>query len=387
MFWSARKTRMRIGVVAYEMEGQPTGVGRYLEGLLTGVAGLDGGHRWRLFFKGDPFDHPLWSAPRTDGASFEPHFDHRPGAHPILWEQLRLPTLLRRQNLDLLFSPGYSLPERPSIPSVVTLHDLSFEHLGEEFGFKERWRRRLLARRAARQARRVLADTRTIADDLRRTYGLEEETISIVPLGIDRRFRTLDPQTLDVAPLSELGLERPYLLAVGSILPRRRLDVVVRGFAELAPHHPELDLVIAGSNRLRRPEQLERWIADSGVAPRIRRLGWVDDGALPVLYARARAVIYLSTYEGYGLPPLEALALGTPTITSPGLALDDLWPEAPHRLPRLDAPNFVATLGNLLADPEAAQRATSPIVPTLKALDWRSAARRFVEVLTECAET
>lgn len=372
---------MRIGVVAYEMEGQPTGVGRYLEGLLGGAAELDETIHWHLFFKGDPFDHPLWHAPPNRAAVFEPHFDHRPTSHPILWEQLRLPSRLRRQPLDLLFSPGYSLPEVPGLPKVVTLHDLSFEHLGDEFGFKERWRRRLLARRAAKTARRVLADTQTIARDLRTTYGLAREKVEVVPLGLDPRFSAFDPARAVEGALAELGLDAPYLLALGSILPRRRLDLVIEGFAQLAPRFPELELVLAGSNRLRHRHQLDLWIAESGIGPRIRRLGWVDDALLPTLYARARAVIYLSTYEGYGLPPLEALVLGTPTVTSPGLALDDLWPEAPHRLATLDRDAFTTTLGRLLADPEAARQATAPIVPRLRALDWPRAAQDLVQVL------
>ena len=90
---------MSIAVVAYEMEGERTGVGRYLEGLLWGIARTGDARRWRLYFKGDPFDHPLWA---TGDGRFEPVFDRRPQARPILWEQLRLPLLLRRDSPELV---------------------------------------------------------------------------------------------------------------------------------------------------------------------------------------------------------------------------------------------------------------------------------------------
>ena len=112
---------VRVGVVAYEMEGRPSGVGRFLEGLLSGLAELAEAEeparadleRWsfQLFFKGEPFEHPLFAArDRRGRLLFEPIFDRRPSWRPIAWEQLRLPTLLRAHGAGAVFSPGYSLP-------------------------------------------------------------------------------------------------------------------------------------------------------------------------------------------------------------------------------------------------------------------------------------
>lgn len=382
-----RKESMRIGVVAYEMEGRPTGVGRYLAGLLDGLARTPDdaapGERWLLFFRGIPFEHPLWSAPPEDsstpGPLFEPRFDRRPHRHPVLWEQLRLPRLLRREKLDAVFSPGYSLPEGARVPGVVTLHDLSFELLGDEFGPRERWRRRLLARRAARRAARVLVDTERAARDLERIYRVPRRRIAVVPLGLDERFRSekirQEPklEADDLGRLADFGVAPPFVLAAGSVLPRRRLDLVIAAFAEIAPRHPGLRLVIAGQNALPHPADLDRWVSSSGVAERIVRPGWVSEEALLALYRRAAAVVYVSTYEGFGLPPLEALALGTPAITSPGMALEELWPDDPFRLPALEHGALLEILGAVLADPEAARRRAR--AAPLDSLDWRRSAR------------
>jgi len=372
---------MKIGVVAYEMEGAPTGVGRYLEGLLEGLTrcagdGVGSGWTWRLFFKGDPFEHPLWSGTPAGGMVIEPVFDRRPGARPILWEQLRLPRLLRRAGVDLVFSPGYSLPPAVPVPSLVTVHDLSFEHLPGEFPVKERWRRRLLARRAVRQARRVLTDTRRIAADLVDTYGLDPGKIGVVPLALDGGVlaRRATPVEDDLKILGGEGVRRPYLLYLGSILERRQIGRMIEAFSVLAAEERELTLVIAGRNRLRQPRKLERWIAGSGVAERIVHRGYVADEAVGALYRQAELSLYLSSYEGYGLPPLESLAAGTPAVVAAGLALDDLWPDYPYRCQHLDLESVVAALRKALEDGGRRQQIGGEARRRFAELDWKRSA-------------
>lgn len=366
---------MRIGVVAYELEGTRSGVGRYLEGLLTGLSELEHDSEWHLFFKGKPFESPMFEDPvlesRSTGPRFVSHFDGRPTGSAILWEQIRLPGLIRQVGLDAVISPGYSLPPFVGVPRMVTLHDLSFEHLGSEFAFKERWRRRLLARLAANRGDRVLADTEAIAADLRRTYGLDDNKVGVVPLAVDEHF--FQPETK--ADLGVLGIEGPYLLHLGTILPRRCLPLILEAFAAIAPRFPDLKLVLAGQNHLPDPLVLDRAISASGFRDRVIRLDYVPEQALTTLYARARASFYLSTYEGYGLPPLESLAVGTPVVVSKGLALDDLAPRYPWRT-ELDLTSVTATLERILVheDPAASIQEARNAVHTLT---WRQCAERY----------
>ena len=398
-----------IGVVAYEMEGEPTGVGRYVEELLLALQRTPRAREWtvRLFFKGDPFEHPLWSNPAAGGCRVEPVFDRRPGAHPILWEQFRLPRLLRREPADVLFSPGYSLPRASGRPSLVTIHDLSFEHLPGDFGFRERLRRRHLARRAARAATRVLTDTRRTAADLRQRYGVPAERVAVVPLGVSPRFARARESAAagkreQARVLAELGVRQPYLLVLGSILPRRRLDLVLRALGRLvrepapatlgaasfrpasgsgpAPESPDLDdlrLVIAGRNQLPRRDDLDRLIPGGEWADRVVRLGYVDDDLLPGLYARSQGTIYVSEYEGYGLPPLESLAAGVPVLVSDAPALAELWPDYPLRCDRLELDALTEGLRRLVLDGEARRLAMSEGPDRVQSLTWDRAAECF----------
>lgn len=374
---------LRIGVVAYELEGDKSGVGRYLEGLLSGLAELSYPSEWLLFFKGEPFESPLFG---TDPAAeksitFRPVFDHRPEGSAILWEQIRLPGLLRQARLDALVSPGYSLPPFVGVPRMVTLHDLSFEHLGAEFATKERWRRRILARLAARRGDRILVDTAAMAQDLRSTYGLPAHKVGVVPLAVDRQFFA----PVDRLDLEELGIRRPYLLHLGTLLPRRRVDLIIESFASLTGRFPDLRLVLAGHNRLPDPTELDRLLARSGIENRVTRLDYVPESQLVRLYAGAEAGFYLSTYEGFGLPPLELLATGTPAVVSRGLALDDLAPDYPWRTP-LDSSSVAATLERVLMhdNPPASIRGARQAISEVT---WRSCAEIYWrQLLTAIAD-
>jgi len=423
-----------LGVVAHEMEGRPTGVGRYARELLLALRSTPQARNWRIrpFFRGRPFEDPLWADSTAGGCSFEPVFDRRPDAHPVLWEQFRLPGILRRRPVDLLFAPGYSLPRGYEQPSLVTIHDVSFEVRPTDFGFRERWRRRLLARTAARRATRVLTDTERTATELKQRYGLSPGQIAVTPLGVSPRFgaaRQAVPGSRGgaanaagttsverAAPgsdtrtpsadrgragsssgeeLAKLGVRSPYLLVLGSILTRRRLDLVLAGLDRLFGELPgagaaagggdlalaSLQLVLAGNNGLPQRGDLDRMIRSSATADRVVRLGYVADELLPELYAAAHGTIYLSEYEGYGLPPLESLAAGTPALVSDAPALLELWPDYPLRCGRLDLETVTHGLQRLLFDDEARRDAVDVGAARVRSLTWARAAERFaVEV-------
>ena len=222
-------------------------------------------------------------------------------------------------------------------------------------------------------------DSQTMARDVASTYHLSDAKIGVVPLGVDPQFFAPPGAPGDeLAELRRLGIEPPYLLALGSVLPRRRLDLVLESFASLAHDAPDLRLVICGANRLRDPRQLDRWCDATGLSARILRPGWIGDEILPALYRGAEASIYLSAYEGFGLPPLEALACGTLPVVTPGQALDDLWPDYPFRVPSLESSAVTTTCRHLLdasSDPQWLEEGRRRVA----ALSWEHSARLFLQ--------
>jgi glycosyltransferase involved in cell wall biosynthesis len=299
----------------------------------------------------------------------------------VVWEQLRLSLELRRIDLDVLFAPANAVPVRVGCPSVVTIHDLSFEILPREFGPRERWRRRLAARRAARVARCVLTPSSAIAEQVARTYGVPRARLAVIGHGVDRdRFRPL--AGAEAGGLADrIGIRGPFILWLGSVFERRRPRLVLEAFGSVRRRRPDLQLVIAGDNRLRRPEQLRSWTDELGITECVRTLGWVEEELLPALYGRAEVSVYLSEHEGFGIPPLESLACGTPAVVSAGLGLDDLWPDYPYRCRELSAPEIERTLLAALADQEAEEPVAVRGRQVVESCDWGVSAARLVDEL------
>ena len=366
---------MKVAVIAAEMEGRATGVGRYIEGLLTGLEKWQHGVEWHLFFQGDEVPKGVLPA-----GPFHAHLSHHGGSR-VVWEQATVSKAIAEGGFDAVFGPAYTLPFWLRVPSVVTIHDLSFEVLPDEFDFRERWRRRLLARRAARVADRVLTVSDHMARMLERTYGLAQSRVAVVSHGIDRQRFSPTAEETDQEVLTELGIRRPYLLWAGSVLERRLPQSVLQAFSAVRERRPELELVIAGANRMRRPDRLQRWIRDLGLDGSVRQLGWVDEQFLAPLYRAAQFAIYVSRHEGFGLPPVECLACGTPVVVSHGLGLDDAWQAYPYRVAELETEAIAATMCTLVDDPAAAAAAVANAPATLAAFDWQQSSRLLVAEL------
>jgi glycosyltransferase involved in cell wall biosynthesis len=369
---------VRVGVVAAEMEGPSTGVGRYLQGLFTGLGSWQHGIEWHLFFQGAPNGRE----PEIEGCVLH-HSNHR--GSRVAWELLWLPPQLGRHRLDVVFSPAYTIPFGVRIPRVVSIHDLSFELLPEEFGFRERWRRRVLARRAARVAERVLTDTVGMAELVSRSYGVPAERMAVVPLGVDRaRFGSL-PEHGDRDRLEDLNVRAPYVLWLGTVLERRQPREVLEAVAAVRSRGHELQLVIAGSNRMRSPHRLAGWIRDLGLEACTRQLGWIGEEYLAPLYRGAAAAVYVSRHEGFGLPPLECLACGTPVVVAPGLALDTAWPDYPYRCEDTTAAAIEATLVRLVASGGWSSDQAAAAQRVVDHFNWEASSKLLVAVLEKAA--
>jgi glycosyltransferase involved in cell wall biosynthesis len=151
--------------------------------------------------------------------------------------------------------------------------------------------------------------------------------------------------------------------------------------SELFKERSDLQIVIAGDNRLRHPGRLQRWVNELGLVDRVRLLGWVDDSTLAALYRSAELSLYVSTYEGFGIPPLESLAFGSPALVGPGLALDEIWPDYPYRVSRFERADMVDMMRRMLGDPAGTADVMDSARGVLARLDWRDSSRRLVEEL------
>ena len=253
-----------------------------------------------------------------------------PGPRPLrlAWEQLRLGSLIGRSGADVHHGPHYTMPRWSPVPSVVTIHDLSFFDAPE---WHERSKVALFRRaiaRAAKDAAVVVCPSQVTAEGLRTWCEVDAEVV-VAPHGVDpERFRPEEPSPGADASLlagidDRLTSGRPLLVFVGTLEPRKDVPTLVRAFSAVAGRHPDALLVLAGG-RGWGGDAVDAAVTTSGLSTRIVRTGYVEDRAIPALLRSATAVVYPSLYEGFGLPALEALACGARLVTTTGTAMAEV---------------------------------------------------------------
>ncbi len=354
---------MRIGIDARELCGSATGAGRYLGGLLAHWL-VNPRHEFLLYA---PEEVPL-EADR----SYELRIvEGRPGTW---WEQLRLPRAARRDRLDVFFSPAYSAPLRLGVPFVVAIHDLSFVAHPQWFRWRERLRRRALARRSAHAARAVI----TISDFSRRELvehlGIGGQRIHVIPPGV-------------AAPNTKSQIPNPEsrVLFVGTILNRRHVPDLIRAVARVVRTRPDVSLDIVGDDRSYPREDLTATIAAEGLEGRVRRHAYVADAALHEHYAQARAFAFLSEYEGLGLTPLEAIAAGVPAVLFDTPVARESCGGAALYAPIGDIDAAASALERALFDEPTRARLLAAAPAVLARYDWPRAARETLAVIEKAA--
>jgi glycosyltransferase involved in cell wall biosynthesis len=323
---------MNIAIDAREAAGRPTGVGRYLANLLSawGRATSPAQHGFTLY--GDERSARVFSTPVRDfPVSRLRRWPELIPGRDTLWQQITLPRQLRRRPPDVFFSPAYSLPYRLPCPAVVAVHDISFEAHPEWFPRRQAMRRKYTCRRACGLARLVLTCSEFSRSELISRYRLPPELVVSVPLAADPRFRPEENPAAELRLRREHGIRGRIILHAGTILNRRMIPLLLEAFAQVLKADPGLTLVFAGENRSWPAIDLFSLAAAFGVEDRIAVPGYVSDRDLAALYNASALTVYLSEYEGFGLPPLEALASGCPVVTSDNKALKEHF----HGLARL----------------------------------------------------
>jgi glycosyltransferase involved in cell wall biosynthesis len=362
---------MRIGIDARELSAQPTGVGRYLDSLLyEWLVSVDAaGDEFVLYWPSaaGPFGRDL--GPRVRVSVVE-------GGRGTAWEQARLPHAANSDGLDVFFAPAYTSPLAIRAPVVQTVHDLSFLIHPEWFRWREGLRRRWLTRQSARRAEIVLTDTEFVAGQVLDLLGVHPARVRVVLPGVPRRDRSPDRPSA----------REPLVLFVGTILNRRHVPELIEAFARVARTRPEARLAIVGENRSHPAEDLEAIAAASGVGDRVAVRRYLSDAELDGLFARARAFVFLSEYEGFGLTPLEALSAGVPIVVRESPVAREVYGDAAVYVSGGDAAATAAVIERLLFEgPGPAAAVLHHAERVLPRYSWPRAARQTLAALGDAA--
>jgi glycosyltransferase involved in cell wall biosynthesis len=287
---------------------------------------------------------------------------------------VELPGLARETGAALIHCT-YIAPPRTPVPTVVTVHDASFARYPEAFTLRDRTLLRRAVPYAARRAAAVIAPSEHARSEIVDLLGVPKERVHVTPEACGREFRRLDE--VERRPsLRRLGLERPYVLALGNVQPRKNLPRLLaawfhlRGAGLLADH----SLVVAGGTRGKR-EPLHQLIHDLGLKDDVVLPGYVAQADLPALYSGATVFVFPSLYEGFGLPPLEAMACGTAVACSNAASLPEVTGDAALLFDPDDPEAIAAAIGALLADDDARSTLAARGRQRAASFSWAACAR------------
>lgn len=363
---------MRIAIDGRALTGRFTGDRTYWRNLLHALP--DGGEDWEyLVYSRTPIPpEELPDNPRVRARLIAAASDR-------LWTLFALPMALRRDRADLVHVQ-YTTPPRGLCPCpvVTTVHDISFRLYPQWFPRKDRMLLNLTVPLSMRRAGRVITDSESSRKDMLRIYNLPAEKLVAIPLGLPAGFDSSKSER-DFAVLRKYGIKVPFILAVGVMQPRKNLKMLAEAFgrahrASALPHN----LVIAGKAGWGTEQDALRNSAARaggvGAAEAVHFPGYVEDEDLPALYRACSVFAYPSLYEGFGLPPLEAMACGAPVLVSDAPALPEVVGDAAHIVPATDIQAWADTICKVLTDAAMRDRLAAAGSARAAAFSWKTTA-------------
>jgi glycosyltransferase involved in cell wall biosynthesis len=369
---------LKVGILGHLLDLRPgyrqAGVSRYIEFL---VDALPSASADTFVVYAGP--HSGKALPRRAGIRWSR--SHVPTGKPeirIAWEQLLAPALLARDGIDVVHAPVNVSPHFTTRPTVVTVHDLAFRLFPAQYpGLKRRYLD-ALTRRSVEQADQVIAVSENTRADLLRFYRVNPERVRVIPNGVDPLLRPVDDAEVLARFRARHQLPDEFILALSTLQPRKNLIALFRAWARLDAS-TRLPLVVAGARGWKVDPIFEE-VRALGIADQVRFTGYAAGDELALWYSAATLFVYPSLYEGFGLPLLEAMACGTPVVSSNASSLPEVAGDAALLIDPRDVDGLAAAIDRLAHDPMLRTDLAKRGIERARQFSWMRTARETVEV-------
>jgi len=376
---------MLIGIDGIPLKDIKTGVGHYTFELARSLALASPTDQLEIvspfsFFPGDHSEDPLDGWPPNLRLT-----QVQVNAWARNWWTIGLPRYIKRRSLDLFHGTNFDIPLWKRCPAILTIHDLSDFLYPETHEARGVWRARRRLPFMARTATQIVTHSESVRREVIEHLQVSREKVIAIPAAARSVFRPLPPdQTIETR--KRLGVEDEFLLFVGTIEPRKNLIVLLNAYRELLSAtelHPQL--VIAGK---------KGWLTDSlfsslrelGIEERVLFTGYLSDNDLCALYSSCRVFIYPSKYEGFGLPPLEAMACGAPVIASSIPSIREVTGESARLVAPAGSDDLAHAIVTLLRDENERQRLSVAGLKRAQQFSWNHTAQLMLGVYHQAWE-
>ena len=324
---------MRMGInaaLSSAREGyRQTGISRYIGELIDGLERVK-----------DPDDSLMLFGRHTGPIKDSP-------MARILWEQTGLPVNIAARRLDVFHTPIGAVPLLSPAPTVVTVHDLAFLKFPDQLPASRRNWLIAATRHSARRATRIITVSQATANDLQEWLDIPDDRIQAIPLATSGKVERVAGKSLEVFRM-KWDIDKPYVLAVGTLEPRKNLPTLLRAFAKIKDDIPH-QLVLVGPEGWLTGE-LKNTLQELNLGDRVRLTGFVSDEELGGWYSAADLYVFPSYYEGFGLPAIEAMRCGAPVLASDNSAFPEVIGEAGVLIPADDTAMWSESIRDLLRD-------------------------------------
>lgn len=380
---------MRFGLNAHLVSFSGTyrqaGVSKYTELLIKHLAQIDSSHEYFIYW-GNGTPPQDWAALPNQKLRASRFPTEKPAVR-IAWEQFLAPGVLLKDRPALLHCPVNVVPLAATCPTVLTIHDLGFIRFPDRYKAAKRFYLHTMTTLSAKRATHIITPSESVRREVIELLKVKPEKVTAIPEAAAPHFRPLPAEQV-AAWRESKNLPANFVLYVGTLEPRKNLPLLIKAFANWCKKNPseaaDTKLVLGGGKGWLY-EEIFRLVAELGLEPVTLFPGYIPENELPLWYNSATCVVYPSVYEGFGLPPLEAMACGCPVITSNTSSLPEVVGDAGLMVSPDDVAGLVAALQLLLTDAATRQRYAQAGLARANEFSWQKAASRTLEIYKQVA--
>ena len=355
------------------------GIGRYIENLIPNLIKIDKINQYLLITNNRDLSFNLEGADNFQLKKIS--------ASPLtIQEQIVLPTLIQQEQIDLFHAPSYVAPIFRNCSNIMTIHDMIHYRCSDGFrlaALKKLYYRTVL-KYSANKANLIITDSLNSKKDIREILGQDERKVRVITLGISKQYRPIEDNCKIDLVKEKYGIGRDYILYVGSFLPSKNVPRLLKAFSYFKhTYSKDYALVVVGSKLSPYFPALQNMVEELDLGSDVFFTGFVPDDELILIYNGASLFVFISCYEGFGFPPLEAMACGTPVITSNTSSLPEVVGDAGIMVNPYNIEEIAEAMYKLLSDQNLQNEMRRQGIERAKQFSWEETAKQTLHAYQE----